>query len=79
MPKPPAIPHVGLPADELLKMRGRGQEQILEWPSPIMGMDAEGLLIDWHYEDCTVRLHRRGGRYRVAEVTPKEAHNANTD
>jgi len=80
--KPPSIPRVGLPADELLKMRGRGQEQILEWPSPIMGMDDEGLLVDWHYTDCTVRLHYRRGRYRVASVTtkePEENANANTD
>ena len=69
---PAAIPRAGLPADELLKMRGRGRADFVTWPAAVTGEDEEGLLVDWEYEDGTVHLHRRKGRYRVAGFTGKD-------
>lgn len=73
------LPHVGLPADELLKMAGRERARILTWPGEITGNDNEGLLVKWEYLDCTIDLHYRLGRYRVKSITEKEhAHDNNT-
>jgi hypothetical protein len=69
-----ALPRVGLPADELLKMRGRSTDDILVWPSEVTGSDENGLVVLWEYKDCTVELRRKRpyGRFRVHEVREKE-------
>lgn len=66
--KSPSLIRKGIPADELLKMRGRGSDNILVWPSRVVGKDEEGLIVEWVYPDCIVTLKRWNSRYRVAEV-----------
>jgi len=66
--KPPSRPRLGLPADELLKLRGRGSDRILTWPSPVLGEDDAGKVVLWDYADLFVTLRRSQGRYRVADI-----------
>lgn len=70
--KPPTLPLIGLPADDLLKMRGRSAEHATKAPTRI-GYDRQGMVVLWHYPDCDVRLHYRKGCYRIAAIEPKEA------
>jgi hypothetical protein len=58
---------VGMPADDVLKMRGRSAEYAIAMPTQV-GLEKEGHIIAWHYFDCDVILHRRNGCYRVKEV-----------
>ena len=60
-----------MPADEVLKMRGRAKADILG-PTRRIGKDDEGPVAEWDYADIVVTLHRRGGRYRVREVRAQE-------
>ncbi|RPJ40138.1 MAG: hypothetical protein EHM35_00600 [Planctomycetaceae bacterium] len=62
-----SIPHIGMKADEVLKMAGRSAEDATEDPTWI-GRDEHGWIVVWHYADCVVILHRRMGCYRVREV-----------
>lgn len=58
-------PWVGLPSDELLKMRGRAMENMIG-PTQV-----EEDHVVWHYPDLVVTLAHYGGQYRVAEVTKR--------
>jgi hypothetical protein len=60
-----------LSGDELLKMRGRSTDDILVWPSKVIGQGDESLIVEWEYADCTVELRRKQDRYRVHEVREK--------
>lgn len=58
---------VGMPADDVLKMRGRSVEYAIAAPTEV-DKEEEGYVVAWHYFDCDVILHRRNGCYRVREV-----------
>jgi len=62
------LPYIGMPADEVLKMKGRGNDNILVWPSRILGEDDNGLIVEWEYPDIKLIMKRWNGRYRVAEI-----------
>jgi hypothetical protein len=62
--------NIGMKADEVLKMKGRGKADAIAMPT-ILNDDAEGKVVAWHYVDCDVLLHWRLGCYRVREVTMK--------
>lgn len=72
-PKPPSPVRVGMRADELRKMRGRGPFDLVSPPEWVeYGQSAK-----WHYADCTVTLERDGdGPYRVTEVVEVEGDGA---
>ena len=55
----------GMPADEVLKMRGRSADHAIASPKVI---SEDPLVVSWHYPDCDLILRRWNGRYRVAEV-----------
>jgi hypothetical protein len=58
---------VGMPADDVLKMRGRSSEYAIAVPTEV-DKDEMGYVVAWHYFDCDVLLHWRNGCYRVREV-----------
>ena len=64
--KPPSPVRVGMRADELRKMRGRGKFDLVAAPQWLEG----GKSAVWHYQDCSVVLERttEDGPYRVKEV-----------
>lgn len=57
----------GMGADEVLKLRGRSEDFIVQNPR-VLGYDGRGLIVKWFYRDCTVTLRRDGKVYRVAEI-----------
>ena len=59
---------IGMLADEVLKLKGRGTESATRLPR-VKERDEEGFVVEWCYPDCTVEMRHRGGRYRVAKVT----------
>jgi len=58
---------IGMGADEVLKLRGRSEDFIVENPR-VLGHDGRGLVVKWFYGDCTVTLRRNGKVYRVSDV-----------
>lgn len=60
----------GMPADDLLKMKGRTGDLIEK--IEVVGEDDQGFIVEWTYADCVVVMHRRLNRYRVREV--RDAH-----
>ena len=46
---------VGMPADEVLKMRGRSSEFAIAAPTEV-DKDEEGYVVAWHYFDCDASL-----------------------
>ena len=66
MNKPPSPIRVGMRADELRKMRGRGKADLVTAPQ---WLEARQSAV-WHYQDCSVVLERatEDGPYRVKEV-----------
>ena len=71
-PKPPKLPKPGMPADEVLKMRGRSKADAVQ-PAQRVAQDDQGMIVEWHYADCVVTLHHRRGRYRVRQVRERES------
>ena len=69
--KPPTPVRVGMPADEVLKLRGRNEDHAVKNPF-VSGTDEHGLVVEWYYADCTVELRHDGTVYRVVKVTEKE-------
>ena len=67
MNKQPSPIKVGIRADELLKMRGRSEDFVIR-DQKVVGKDENGLIVEWHYQDCTVTLGHDGKMYRVREV-----------
>ena len=67
--KPSAVV-VGMPADTVLKLRGKGLS------SRQVGRDENGLLVEWEYPDAIYVMGRRiqGGieAYRVIKITPRK-------
>jgi len=61
-------PHVGMKADEVLKMAGRSAEHA-GWPR-VVERDGAGRVhaIEWVYEDVVVLLRHDGKVFRVVEV-----------
>jgi hypothetical protein len=57
-------PRIGMKADDLLKMRGRGKEYTKAAPQWVK----ESQAAVWHYEDCSVVLVHDGKCYRVKAV-----------
>lgn len=55
-------PHIGLPADEVLKMKDRDYWHAVREPKKI------GDLVEWYYPDCTVVLEYKALRWRVKDV-----------
>jgi hypothetical protein len=69
MPKEPSPVRVGMKADEVLKLRGRGLANAVAAPQWIeINVSAV-----WHYQDCSVVLARKDGSspYRVTKVVGK--------
>ena len=66
MTKPPSPIRVGMKADEVLKLRGRGRAHAVAAPQWL----EERRSAVWHYQDCSVVLERttEDGPYRVKEV-----------
>ena len=69
-PKPPTPIHVGMKADEVLKLRGRHEDHAVK-DLFVSGADEHGLVVEWYYADCTVELRHDGTLYRVVKVTEK--------
>ena len=66
--KPSTIPHRGMLADNVLKLRGRSVFEMIADPS-LLGRDTNGNLQPvFHYEDCDVILGYWEGGFRVKEV-----------
>lgn len=61
------VPHRGMLADNVLKLRGRDALSMVGNPS-MVGKDANGYIVGWHYGDCDVLLAYWNGAYRVREV-----------
>lgn len=57
---------VGILADDLLKMKGRGEKFYVKEPRQV-GKDDEGLVVEWYYRDGTAELRRKLGKYRVTK------------
>ena len=57
---------LGIPADDLLNMRGRGIRNAIKAPT-VKGSDEKGRIVDWHYSDGTAEIRHRQGRYRVVK------------
>lgn len=66
--KPPSPVRLGMPADEVLKLRGRSEAESTTLPR-VIGQDEEGHVVEWYYPDIIVEMRRRNGQYRVAKVT----------
>ena len=71
MTKTATLPHVGLAADELLKLRNRAKEDSTA-PATFRGHDSHGLLVTRHFADCDIDLYYRKNYYRVAAIHLKE-------
>lgn len=54
----------GMPADDLLKMKGRPKPEKIE----VVGENDQGMIVEWTYKDCVVVMHYWLKRYRVREV-----------
>lgn len=61
-------PHIGMKADEVLKMKGRSANDSHQDPSVTFGPDGEIIQVVWHYDDLSVTLAYDGSCYRVKEV-----------
>jgi len=62
---------IGMRADEVLKLRGRSEDFIVQNPR-VLGNDDHGLVVKWFYGDCEITLKHDGKVYRVAEIEDKE-------
>jgi len=58
------LPHVGMRADEVLKMKGRDWLHAKGWH----GWKMDDGTVEWRYPDCVVVLAHDGLMYRVVEV-----------
>ena len=63
----PSKPRIGMKADDLLKMRGRGKDNRHK-DGRLVAREGGRLVVEWSYKDCTVELRFRRGAYRVAAV-----------
>ncbi len=69
-------PHIGMKADEVLKMKGRSVDDAVRDPTPLFDPTGEILQVTWHYADCDVVLAHDGKCYRVRELV---RHGLDTD
>ena len=69
-----SVPFRGMKADEVLKMKGRGEQDALDGPTPVFS-DGQVVEVWWHYPDCDVMFRKRHDVWRVAEV---QRHDAST-
>ena len=53
---------VGMRADAVLLLPGRGKEDAVRKPRKA------GQLVEWYYRDCTITLHFERGHWRVKEI-----------
>lgn len=60
-------PHIGMKADEVLKMGGRGRLAATLDPE-VIGEDGGRLVVEWHYDDIILEIRWRKGAYRVAAI-----------
>jgi len=77
-PKPPATVRIGMRADEVLKMRGRGKVYAV---APAEWLEY-GKSAVWHYADCSLVLEKQepSGIWRVSQVvtgTPEDEEEGN--
>jgi hypothetical protein len=58
---------IGTPVDHVLKTVGWEPGKAAK-PPKLVGMDAEGWVVEWYYPSRVVELRHRDGQYRVHEV-----------
>lgn len=62
--KPPGEPRIGMKADEVLKLRGRGAAFAV---APAQWVE-QGKSAVWHYRDISVVFEHDGTCYRVKRI-----------